>query len=68
MIRIHLKTVLFLLRLIVLFKLLCNRNLYTAKATEIGLRFPEEYSRHDDGWNLIDRMKQMEDRSKRQEK
>lgn len=34
----------------------------------MGLRLPDEYSSHDDGWNLRDRMKKMEERSKRQEK
>lgn len=68
MIRFHLKTVLFLLRLIVLLKLLFNYKQCTSEATEIGFRFPDKYNSPKDEWNLKDRMKQMEDRSQRQEK
>lgn len=64
---IHLKTFSFLLRLVLLFQVLLHHHRFEVKAIDIGVNLPDEKHNDGDAWNLKERMKQMEDRSQRQE-
>jgi len=64
---IQLKTISFLLRLVLLFLLLLHHYRFEVHAIGIGSNLPNEKHNDGDGWNLKERMKQMEDRSHRQE-